>query len=134
MSELFCPFSLTQVSGAFDCPRGQPVARRSGPDVACDDAGAHARCAELFAVLKAAALPSFGTVDDPTIMPHGVLVRIQHGGLLGLARALDPRAERVADIDALVARVRSATGEMPEISSDVLEAMHSFHLRRRRGR
>lgn len=101
-----CPFSVPLVTHQFGCSRAQEVVRRGGAEIDCTDAASCSRCVQLFERLKAAVLPAFGVEDDPLSMPHSVLVKIQHGGLLGLQRMTNaPGAgtDRVEDIDRLVA-------------------------------
>lgn len=130
-----CPFNGTLVAGTFGCAHAEPVARRGGPDVACRSELGQRRCAVLFERLKAAALPAFGVEDDLLSMPHSVLMKIQHGGLLGLQRLLDGAAPaRVEDVDALIERAlaRYRTAEAIPCA-DMVDAMTGFQLKRRRG-
>lgn len=135
MADHKCAFAAPLLAGAFACPRGEPVARRGGPDIACGSAESAARCAALLERLKAAALPAFEVEDDPTRMPHSVLVKIQHGGLLGLLEALDAApAERVPDVDALAARALQRWGSASSMPAEQWTArMTGYRLRRRRG-
>lgn len=130
-----CAFNSTLVGGTFGCAQSEPVVRRSGPDVACRSAAAHERCAEMYARLKTAALPAFNVDDDLTTMPHSVLVKIQHGGLLGLQRLLgDEQPPAVADVSRLVARTLEryqATAGVP--CDQVVPDMTGYQLKRRRG-
>ena len=130
-----CVFNGTLVAQTFGCAHGEPVARRGGPDVACRSEAGHRRCAELFERLKAAAVPAFGVEDDLLSMPHSVLMKIQHGGLVGLQRLVDGAAgTRVDDIDALVARSLARYGACEAIPcADVVGDMTGYQLKRRRG-
>lgn len=134
MSGYKCAFSNTLVTNQFGCARGEPVARRGGPDVACTSEPAHQRCEQLFQRMKAEALPAFGVEDDLLTMPHSVLVKIQHGGLLGLQRLLggDAAASRVPDVGALV---ESALARYPSVAAipcaELVESMTAYKLKRR---
>ena len=50
-----CAFSGTLITNQFACEHALPVARRAGPDVACQSATAHLQCEALFQCLKTAA-------------------------------------------------------------------------------
>ena len=130
-----CPFNGTLIGSTFGCAHAEPVVRRGGPDVACRSASMHANCADLFERLKAAALPAFGVDDDLTQMPHSVLMKVQHGGLLGLQRLLgDGSSTRVADISALVAQALvqyETTSAVP--CAQVVPDMTGYQIKRRRG-
>lgn len=130
-----CPFSAPLITHQFGCGRSQEVVRRGGAEIDCTDASACQRCVQLFERLKAAALPAFGVEDDLLSMPHSVLVKIQHGGLLGLQRILVAAAavtERVEDIDRLVNEAQARYGETVPVEAVVAD-MTTFKLRARRG-
>jgi hypothetical protein len=89
----------------------------------------------LFQQMKAAALPAFGVEDDLLSMPHSVLVKIQHGGLLGLQRLLEPGAAgsgAVQDIHALVDQAAGKYSNLDAIPCPALvQDMTGYKLRRR---
>jgi len=136
MTEHKCPFSAPLVTRQFGCAASQEVIHRGGTEINCTDAAAHARCDRLFQRMKAEALPAFGVEDDLLSMPHSVLVKIQHGGLLGLQRLLraEPQvAERVEDIRALIAEAAQRFGDdVP--CAPLVEDITAFKPRARRGR
>lgn len=134
MADLKCAFSAPLITHQFGCRRAEEVTRRGGPDVACTDGAAAARCEALFAQLKAAALPAFGVEDDLLSMPHSVLVKIQHGGPLGLQRLLGGSGvDRVEDVDALAAAVAGKFGEAIPVDA-VVSDITAYKPRARRGR
>jgi hypothetical protein len=135
MTDLKCAFSAPLIAGDFACAAADQVTRRGGPDIACRSQAGNAGCAQLLALLKAAALPVFGVDDDLLAMPHSVLVKIQYGGLLGLQRQLQPgpAAVRVDDIQALVQQARSAFGDLARVPcQDLVESMTGHTVKRRR--
>lgn len=134
MEEYKCAFSNTLVTNQFACEKAEQVTRRGGPDVACTSDAAHQRCEKLFQQMKAAALPAFGVDDDLLSMPHSVLVKIQHGGLLGLQRLLDGAAGS-GDVKNIHALVDQAVGKYNHLDaipcSALVQDMTSYKLRRR---
>ena len=86
MRDLICPFSATLVKDVLGCRRARKIVRRGGGEIACDAESAHSNCTRLFQAFKDVALPVFELEDDLLQVPHGVLVKIQFGGLLGLQR------------------------------------------------
>ena len=135
MENYKCAFSGTLMRGGFGCAKAQHVVRRAGPDIACESQEAHARCAELFQHMKAAALPAFGVEDDLLSMPHSVLVKIQFGGLLGLQRQGNDagrNSDTVKNIQALVNQTLQKHGNLDAIAySTLVENMTSYKLKRR---
>lgn len=133
--EYKCPYSDTLISAQFACTLATPVVRRGGPEVACASATAHAHCDTLFQHMKQAALPAFGVEDDLLSMPHSVLIKIQHGGLLGLQRIMDDApavGQTVMNINELVERAQGHYGDYATLPySAFVQDMTAYKLRRR---
>jgi hypothetical protein len=135
MDEYKCAFSSTLVTNQFACENAEQVTRRGGPDIACTSDAAHQRCEKLFQQMKAAALPAFGVEDDLLSMPHSVLVKIQHGGLLGLQRLLESDAAGSAAVPNVHALVEQAVGKYDNLDAipcpALVQDMTGYKLRRR---
>ena len=134
MEEYKCAFSNTLITNQFGCEKAEQVTRRGGPDVACTSDPAHQRCEKLFQQMKTAALPAFGVEDDLLSMPHSVLVKIQHGGLLGLQRLLgsDAGSAAVKNVHALVDQTVGKYNDLDAIPCPALvQDMTSYKLKRR---
>lgn len=136
MQDLICPFSATLVKDDFGCHQTSKIIRRGGSEIACNRADAHQRCTVLFQRLKDTALPAFGVEDDLLKVPHGVLVKIQFGGLLGLQRISsnsETAANGIQDIDALLESSIRTYGSADGIPfSSICEDMTTYKLTRRR--
>jgi len=136
---LKCPFAAPLTAAKAACHNAQEVVRRGGSEYDCRSADAQAVCVELFERLKAAALPAFGVEDDLLSMPHSTLVKIQSGGLLGLARLLGRGPAQpggadveIADVAGLVEQARTRYGDLDlvpvgELTGDML----AYQLERR---
>ena len=135
MEERKCPYSGTLVSEHFACVMARTVVRRGGPEVACTSEPGHQRCTSLFEHMKQAALPEFGVEDDLLTMPHSVLIKIQHGGLLGLQRILGEttgEASSVADINGLCERAVARFHTVADIPCGAfVQDMTAYKLKRR---
>lgn len=138
MQVRICPFSATLVKEEFRCRNANPIIRRGGAEIACAEVAAQMRCSELHRQMKAAALPEFGVEDDPLLIPHGVQLKIQFGGLSGLQRvttgstALDVP---VSDIDALVRTAVEKFASPEQIPwAELRNDITTWKLPRRRGR
>jgi hypothetical protein len=130
-----CPFTAALVTGQAACRHAGQVVRRGGSEYDCRSAVDHEICLAVFERLKAAALPAFGVEDDPSTMPHSVLVKVQCGGLRGLARLAGQGSEVIADIAALrdlaLAGAGGAHG-LPLV--DLVQDITAFRAERRRRR
>lgn len=138
MVEHQCPFSGTLVSERFACGMARTVVRRGGAEVDCTLPAGHARCYSLFQQMKQVALPVFGVEDDLLSMPHSVLIKIQHGGLLGLQRIMgeaSAESSSVADINGLCERAVLRYQTVPDIPcQDFVQDMTAYKLKRRGGK
>ena len=138
MKDLICPFSATLVKEDFGCMQATKIIRRGGSEIACSAADAQLRCADLFQKLKDTALPEFNLEDDLLQIPHGVLVKIQFGGLLGLQRisnATKATASDIRNIDALLETTIETYGSINNIPfSSLSEDITDYQLTRRRRR
>lgn len=140
MDDLKCPFNRVLLPGDFGCAHARPVTRREGPDIACDAPPTRDLCAGVLAGLKAVGLPALGYPDDLTELPHGVAMKVQMGGLVGLQKLAgppaDPGSAAVADVGSVVAAaVAGCGGDPADLPYAALVAdMSAFQLRRRRGR
>jgi hypothetical protein len=134
---LKCPFAAPITKGTASCRHAREVVRRGGSEYDCAAEAAHRLCTELFARLKARGLAAFGAEDDLSSMPHSVLVKIQSGGLLGLARIAARPAEdgRVEDVASLVAAACDQHGGVAHVPVEQLDAdMTGFKVGRRASR
>lgn len=136
MSAAICPFSATLARDDFACKHAEQVIRRGGAEFACQSAAAHARCCRLYDCLKGAALPALGFEDDLLQVPHGVLTRVQFGGLLGLQRLITGESgAAVDDIDSLVDTASTRFDGIESIPCPrLVDDISSYQLPRRRRR
>ena len=136
MKDLICPFSATLARDDFSCRQSSKIIRRGGTEIACTLETAHQRCSCLFQSLKDIALPAFEVEDDLLQVPHGVLKRIQFGGLLGLQRiSNDPVSGKpgIQDIDTLVTSLIENYKTLDAIPFEtLLEDITAYKLPRRR--
>ena len=99
MIDCKCSFAPTMIREDYACEKARMVTRRAGPDISCVSEDASTRCGHLLEKFKEAGLEAFDAQDDLLKTPHSVYVKIQFGGLLGLARdVMHPSAKSVDNI------------------------------------
>jgi hypothetical protein len=82
--------------------------------------------------VRSAAGPQLGGATPAGALPHGVAMKLQVGGLQGLAEALGEAG--TDDVTALVAAAVSREGGLDALPLDaIVEAVAAFEPRRRRG-
>lgn len=135
-----CFFAAPITVGRAACRHATEVVRRGGSEYDCVSACHHVLCGEIYAGLKWQGLAALGVDDDPSTMPHSVLVKVQTGGLAGLARLTGQQREDsvVADISELVAAAVQTFGAAADVPySDLSDDIRGCRLdrrTRRRGR
>lgn len=132
-----CPFAAPITSGRAACRFAREVVRRGGSEYDCNEPGAHQRCVDAHAHLKAVGLEAFDVEDDLASMPHSILVKIQSGGLAGLQRLLGEGCGPIEDIDSLVDRGLQHFGGLDsvpfgQLAFDMTEHKLERRTRRRR--
>jgi hypothetical protein len=111
-----CPFERAILRGCCACPlsRRLHVGERLG--VGCRDGEASRRCLALFAALRHNARFALRLSHPEAPLPHGKRIKVECGGLLGLARLLEPTVEPpVRDIHAVVEEALSRYETLEEI-------------------
>lgn len=88
----------------------------------CASPVANANCATLRAMIRERATFALRLAPPPAPIPHAAELRLQCGGLAGLAASLGDAASPVTDIHALVRRARDAFGGFLGIPFDTVVA------------
>jgi hypothetical protein len=98
-----CVFEKALLARCVDCPAAERHLLAEREAVNCADAGARLSCAELKQSLRIhlAFVLKLSSPDEP--LPHAKSLRLQCGGLQGLAHALTGTSG-VDDVRALLAR------------------------------
>ena len=133
--DMKCPFSAVQASGACHCSQAQEVIRRGGSEYDCTQSECWSVCRSLVAQLNAITLPALGYVDDLTLTPKSVYLRVLLGGLQGLRQTVNPQDEglETSDIWSVVDRAKKRLGSFDDLPvTDVLPAIQACKLKRRR--
>ena len=131
-----CPFQNPIIVGDCGCRLSRSVTVRNTPQIHCQSDQALETCNRLYAHLKEAGLAAFDMQDDLTTTPHGVYMKIQYGGLLGLQNLTDVVPDgntAIADIHDLVTRVTENGTRIDELDYQTLSSvMKQQRLKRRR--
>jgi hypothetical protein len=129
-----CVFALTQVANEFDCELGDLVTRRAGPDIACRSQKHQQQCLCVYEQLKQAGLAEFEYEDDLAQVPHGVWVKIQFGGLLGLHGLVTNNDSReIKNITNTIQGAIELYGTIEQIPyKETIARMQDFRTRRRK--
>lgn len=130
-----CPFAKALLAGRAACSRARRYYLADREGVECVDAGARACCNDYLARLRGAAGPALGLADRGGPLPHGLALKLQVGGLDGLAAVLarDGASADTGDVAALLAAAVARHGRLADLPLDeVVAAVVAFTPRRRR--
>jgi hypothetical protein len=125
-----CAFAKALLGSHAACGRARRYYLADREGVECVDAVARMNCTSCLEAVRAAAAPELGATDGGGPLPHGVALRLQVGGLRGLAAAL---GDGVDDVGALVTAAVAREGGFGGLPmAEIVAAVLAFAPRRRR--
>ena len=127
-----CVFARALLARRCDCRLAQRHALAEREAVGCRSAAARTDCATLLGMLRERSAFALKGRPGDAPLPHALAMRLQCGGLAGLAQAVDAGDAR--DVHALVAAAQSRYGEFSSLPwQDVVAAVTAWQGRPRRG-
>jgi hypothetical protein len=129
-----CVFSNTLITGHYSCSNATNVVRRGGSEISCSVFESAKKCEIIYNHLKAVAAPAFDVNDDLLNMPHGIMVKIQHGGLLGLNAIVNDVSDKtISDITKLIVSIEKKYNNFNDIPYEsTINHMTGYKVRSRR--
>jgi hypothetical protein len=135
LDTLSCVFRKPVLSRCCACGKASKMNIAEREAVNCTDERAYAQCRELAGLLRENSRFALKIHHPFERLPHGQIMRIYCGGLLGLQSLLNPDqsgTERVDDIHALVAEACARYGELEAIPyTEVVKVIVHYQWRRR---
>ena len=119
---LACAFAKAIAAGWGRCPLVTMVSVGESERPCCASPVANTNCRTLNAMLRERSTFVLRLPPPASPVPHAVEMRLQCGGLRGLAQALGEPQTPPADIHALVTRARDAFGGLLGIPFDPVVA------------
>jgi len=137
MHILLCPFARAILSNGFGCENATRLFIGEGADIGCTSDTARTNCLFLLETLKQNAQFALKLRSPDARLPHGKLMKLQCGGLLGLQAALSPERARqptLANIHALVVKAHETYGSLRDLPyRDIVKSVSAYKPRRRGG-
>lgn len=109
-----CPYAKAVLSTCVSCTQATRVQVAERELVVCESPASLLRCDALHDHLRHNFGFAIGQLDDDAPIPHAQEMRIQCGGLKGLAQVLDEHDE-VVDVDELVGRALLRWGDLDDL-------------------
>jgi hypothetical protein len=113
VTEHACVFEKALLARCADCRLAARHALAEREAIGCRSPAARADCGTLFALLRERSAFALKTNRRSEPLPHAQTMRLQCGGLDGLAQAMN--AEHRDDVHALVAAARDRYGSLGEM-------------------
>jgi len=134
MTREHCPFRKTILGGTCACSLALKTHLPTGCSVSCSDDEAWDQCDDLLNEMVVAAKFVLQFIEDTDSLTHGKFMKVQHGGLLGLAKLMNGEATTtVDDIHALVNNARQRYTSLQDIPYHrLLDDIANWQLKRRR--
>ena len=137
VNEQRCVFEKSILSRQTMCRHAHRFCLADREGVSCHDLAGHAQCQQLLDELRNKALFALKLtrIDGP--LPHAKEVKVQTGGLLGLAALLDKQSEtdKIDDIIDVIQRASTRYGGIAQFPFDeITRRIVLFQARQRRRR
>lgn len=123
-----CAYEKALQHGYFSCQYAKATQIGERQALSCQHVPAHGRCQQFIASTFAVSGFAMGRRAMPVHLPFAQTMKVQVGGLLGLAALLDNDARDVANL-LVVAETQAAEIDF----SALMPAVSAFELPRRRG-
>lgn len=129
--QVACPYAKAILSTCVACSQATRVQVAERELVVCESPDSHRRCEDLHDYLRHNFGFAIGQLRDEAPIPHAQEMRIQCGGLRGLAQVLTENAE-VSDVAELVSRALIRWGDLDDLPySAVVHAARTCYKGRR---
>ncbi|MCB1773594.1 MAG: hypothetical protein KDI88_08255 [Gammaproteobacteria bacterium] len=133
VNQVFCAFEKSILTNECRCSRAERfcIAEREG--VQCGSESSQARCLRWLELLREQARFALRTEEERRLLPHGKAIRLQVGGMRGLAGlVVGADADTADDIDGTLARAEQQFGSLSAVPFDeVMREVAAFQVRKR---
>ena len=131
-----CVFEKALTNHQAKCSLSRHFCLADREGYSCKDVDSSLNCAELLEILrqKSAFVLKLRDIKGP--LPHNMEIRVQAGGIKGLAKLIDTDiagVETIDDIDAVLNAVNDKFGSLCNLPySEIIQSIDQFQGRRRR--
>jgi len=136
LASVRCVFekALTNHQAKCDLSRHFCLADREG--YSCEDAGASLKCSKLLEKLREKSIFVLKVHDIDGPLPHNMEIRVQVGGVRGLAKLINVDIiDKVDNIHRVLDEVINKFGSLDSLPySEIIQSIEQFQGRRRRQR
>lgn len=138
LASVRCVFEKALTNHQAKCSLSRHFCLADREGYSCKDIDSSLNCAELLEMLrkKSAFVLKLRDIKEP--LPHNMEIRVQAGGVKGLAKLIDTDdagVETIDDINAVLNAVNDKFGSLSNLPySEIIQSIEQFQGRRRRQR
>jgi hypothetical protein len=135
VNEVYCAFEKSVLTNECGCRRAERfcIAEREG--VHCQSQPGQTRCLRWLDLLREQARFTLRTEKARKILPHGKAIRLQVGGMRGLAVLLgETKAKdaKIQDVDGLLEEAEARFGNLEDLPfSEIIREVAAYQVRKR---
>lgn len=136
LTSVRCVFEKTLTNHRAKCRLSKHFCLADREGYSCEDAGSSLNCAELLEKLRKKSLFVLKLRDINGPLPHNMEIRVQAGGVQGLAKLINAEPDdAVDDISMVLNKAISQFGSLDKLPySEIIQSVEQFQGRRRRPR
>ena len=136
LTSVRCVFEKTLTNHRAKCSLSKHFCLADREGYSCEDTGASLNCAELLEKLRKKSLFVLKLRDINGPLPHNMEIRVQAGGVQGLAKLINAEPDdTVDDISMVLSKAISQFGCLDKLPySEIIQSVEQFQGRRRRPR
>lgn len=136
LTSVRCVFEKTLTNHRAKCRLSKHFCLADREGYSCKDAGSSLNCAELLEKLRKKSLFVLKLRDINGPLPHNMEIRVQAGGVQGLAKLINAEPDdTVDDISMVLNKAISQFGSLDKLPySEIIQSVEQFQGRRRRPR
>lgn len=133
VNPLRCVYEKTILTRKLGCSQADIFCLAERYGVACKDSPSQKRCAEVLAVLRQKSMFSLGLKSPQDRLPHSKEMKVQIGGLQGLAAEVGEEVFDQLDVDTLMDKVFKRYPDVQQLPfGDIVQSVVKYQVRRRR--
>ncbi|MFV2003837.1 MAG: hypothetical protein ACC650_01475 [Gammaproteobacteria bacterium] len=141
LASVRCVFEKALTNNQAKCCLSRHFCLADREGYSCEDAGSSMKCSKLLEKLrkKSTFVLKLHNVDGP--LPHNMEIRVQVGGVIGLAKLLTSGADNlntatsIDNINGIIDQVIKKYGSLERLPySEIIQSVEQFQGRRRRQR
>ena len=135
LADIRCVFEKALTNRQAKCALARHFCLADREGYSCQSTEASHKCSELLKILRKNSIFSLKLREIDGPLPHNMEIRVQAGGLTGLAKLVDQANMPLEDISRILAQAQEKYGSLENLPyNKIIQSVVQFQGRRRRQR